>query len=92
MRVTDILNGWKSILEGRAPSLSIEITKECPLSCPGCYAYGEEHLGGNVRLREVGDYNGQDLVVRFWNWSTRYQPLQCQSWAIRTTVVSHPRD
>ena len=60
MKVTDILNGWKSILEGRAPSLSIEITKECPLSCPGCYAYGEEHLGGNVRLREVGDYDGHE--------------------------------
>ena len=75
MRVTDILNGWKSILEGREPSLSIEITKECPLSCPGCYAYGEEHLGGNVRLREVGDYNGQDLVVRFMELVDRYQPL-----------------
>ena len=30
--------------------LSIEITRECPLSCPGCYAYGDTHLGGGVTL------------------------------------------
>ena len=30
------------------PSLSIEITRECPLRCPGCYAYGDEHLGGDI--------------------------------------------
>jgi hypothetical protein len=39
------------ILTGRRPNLSIEITRECPLRCPGCYAYGEAHLGGNVTLR-----------------------------------------
>jgi MoaA/NifB/PqqE/SkfB family radical SAM enzyme len=75
MRVTDILNGWKSILEGRPPSLSIEITKECPLSCPGCYAYGDEHLGGTVRLSEVSDYKGRDLIDRFMELVDRYQPL-----------------
>ena len=31
--------------------LSIEITRECPLHCPGCYAYGDTHLGGSVTLR-----------------------------------------
>ena len=30
--------------------LSIEITRECPLTCPGCYAYGDTHLGGGVTL------------------------------------------
>lgn len=75
MKVTDILSGWKSILEGRPPSLSIEITKECPLSCPGCYAYGDEHLGGNLRLRQVSDYKGQDLIDRFMELVDRYQPL-----------------
>ena len=47
------------------PSLSIEITRECPLRCPGCYAYGDEHLGGDVTLRQVTDYKGQELVDRF---------------------------
>ena len=60
MKVTEILSGWKSILAGRAPFLSIEITKECPLSCPGCYAYGDEHLGGNVLLNQVSDYKGKN--------------------------------
>lgn len=42
--------------------LSIEITRECPLSCPGCYAYGEEHLGGEVTLRQLSDLRGDALV------------------------------
>ena len=36
-----ILAAWGRILTGYAPALSIEITKECPLRCPGCYAYGD---------------------------------------------------
>lgn len=75
MKVTDILNSWKSILEGRAPALSIEITKECPLACPGCYAYGDEHLGPNRLLNEVSDYRGQELVNRFMDLVERHQPL-----------------
>ena len=42
--------------------LSIEITRECPLRCPGCYAYGENHLGGGTTLRELSDYRGDALV------------------------------
>jgi MoaA/NifB/PqqE/SkfB family radical SAM enzyme len=57
-----ILAAWGRILTGRAPSMSIEITRECPLSCPGCYAYGDDHLGGEQTLREVRDLKGQDLV------------------------------
>ena len=34
----------------------------CPLRCPGCYAYGDDHLGGGVVLRELADYKGQELV------------------------------
>ena len=48
-----IIRSWGRILAGYTPSLSIEITRECPLRCPGCYAYGAEHLGGGVTLREV---------------------------------------
>ena len=41
-----IVQAWGRILAGYRPNLSIEITRECPLRCPGCYAYGDEHLGG----------------------------------------------
>ena len=43
---------------GLHASLSIEITRECPLRCPGCYAYGSEHLGGALTLREVQRLQG----------------------------------
>ena len=75
MKTTDILRAWKTILAGRAPSLSVEITKECPLSCPGCYAYGSEHLGGEVALRQVSDYKGKELVDRFMGLVDAHRPL-----------------
>jgi MoaA/NifB/PqqE/SkfB family radical SAM enzyme len=59
-----ILTAWGKILRGYRPSLSIEITRECPLRCPGCYAYGDDHLGGDVTLRQVTDYKGQELIDR----------------------------
>ena len=58
----ELLTAWGRILKGRPPLLSIEITKECPLRCPGCYAYGNMHLGGDVTLRELGDLRGDALV------------------------------
>lgn len=42
--------------------LSIEITRECPLSCPGCYAYGDTHLAGGKLLTELNDFRGEALV------------------------------
>ncbi len=62
MKTSEVLHAWKSILSGRAPSLSIEITKECPLRCPGCYAFEAAHLGGGVALRQLSDYKGDELV------------------------------
>jgi MoaA/NifB/PqqE/SkfB family radical SAM enzyme len=59
-----IITAWGKILRGYRPSLSIEITRECPLRCPGCYAYGDDHLGGDVTLRQVTDYKGQELIDR----------------------------
>src|SRR6188508_401848 len=59
-----LITAWGKILRGYNPSLSIEITRECPLRCPGCYAYGDEHLGGDVTLRQVTDYKGQELIDR----------------------------
>lgn len=57
-----ILTAWGRILAGYTPNLSIEITRECPLRCPGCYAYGSDHLGGDINLRQVADYKGDELV------------------------------
>jgi organic radical activating enzyme len=58
----EILSSWGRILTGHSPMLSIEITRECPLSCPGCYAYGDQHLGGGVTLSELNDKRGDELV------------------------------
>ena len=59
-----ILTAWGRILRGYRPSLSIEITRECPLRCPGCYAYGSDHLGGDITLRQVSDFKGDELIQR----------------------------
>jgi sulfatase maturation enzyme AslB (radical SAM superfamily) len=62
METGAVLRAWRLILGGYQPNLSIEITRECPLRCPGCYAYGEDHLGGGVVLRELADFKGQALI------------------------------
>ena len=55
--------------------LSIEITRECPLSCPGCYAYGDKHLGGGVTLSELNDSRGVDLVEGVLRLVRKHQPM-----------------
>jgi MoaA/NifB/PqqE/SkfB family radical SAM enzyme len=70
-----ILSAWGRILNGYSPALSIEITKECPLRCPGCYAYGDDHLGGDVTLRQVSDYKGQELIDNVIALVDRLRPL-----------------
>ena len=70
-----IFTAWGRILRGYRPALSIEITRECPLRCPGCYAYGDEHLGGGVTLRQVSDYKGDELVTRFFKLIDEHKPL-----------------
>ena len=70
-----IINAWGRILTGYTPSLSIEITRECPLHCPGCYAYGDDHLGGDLTLREVRDFKGQELVDNVLALVERHRPL-----------------
>ncbi len=57
--------------------LSIEITRECPLRCPGCYTYGDSHLGeGAPNLRSVSDFRGDDLVNGILRLIDEHQPLQ----------------
>jgi len=70
-----LLAAWGRILSGRVPMLSIEITRECPLSCPGCYAYGETHLGGEVTLRDLHDLRGDALVGGVLELVRKHEPL-----------------
>src|ERR1043165_4561056 len=62
MEKADVLRAWGRILTGYYPSLSVEITRECPLRCPGCYAYEPEHLGAVGPLRSLADRKGTELV------------------------------
>ncbi len=75
LKILEVLAAWKSILTGSAPMMSIEVTRECPLSCPGCYAYGEMHLGGSVNLRNLSDYRGDDLVDGIVRLVQQHRPL-----------------
>jgi MoaA/NifB/PqqE/SkfB family radical SAM enzyme len=70
-----IIPAWGRILTGYTPAMSIEITRECPLQCPGCYAYGNDHLGGEVTLREVRDYKGQQLIDGVIGLVEKHRPL-----------------
>jgi len=70
-----IITAWGKILRGIRPSLSIEITRECPLRCPGCYAYGDDHLGGDVNLRQGSDFKGQELIDRVLAIVDRENPI-----------------
>ena len=73
--IREIVQAWGHVLAGDRPNLSIEITRECPLRCPGCYAYGDEHLGGSVTLRGLTDYTGDELVSRFLALVDAHDPL-----------------
>jgi organic radical activating enzyme len=70
-----IFAGWGRILRGRTPLLSLEITKECPLRCPGCYAYQPDHLGSGAALRQLSDYRGDDLVTGVIALVRRLRPI-----------------
>jgi MoaA/NifB/PqqE/SkfB family radical SAM enzyme len=70
-----IFSAWGRILTGYTPALSIEITRECPLRCPGCYAYGDDHLNGDLTLRQLRDFKGQELVDGIIALVDRHKPL-----------------
>jgi MoaA/NifB/PqqE/SkfB family radical SAM enzyme len=76
MKRSDVIKAWGRILTGRYPTLSIEITRECPLRCPGCYAYEPEHLKGTGQtLRSVADYKGDELVEQVLELVGKHKPL-----------------
>jgi len=75
MNKSEVLRAWASILTGRAPVLSIEITKECPLRCPGCYAFDAAHLGSTTQLRQLSDFKGDELVAKVLALLDEHKPL-----------------
>jgi MoaA/NifB/PqqE/SkfB family radical SAM enzyme len=75
IRVSEVITAWGSILRGRKPILSIEITRECPLRCPACYAYELGHLGAAGPLRQLGDFQGEALINGFLALVRRLRPM-----------------
>jgi MoaA/NifB/PqqE/SkfB family radical SAM enzyme len=76
VKISDVLRAWACVIAGRTPSISIELTRECPLRCPGCYAYEDEHLGiPGVTLRQLSDYKGNDLVQGVLRLVDEHRPL-----------------
>ncbi len=75
MLVGDVVRCWGRILAGYRPELTIEITRECPLHCPGCYAYAPQHVGGEFTLRSVADHKGQPLIDGVLDLVSEYRPL-----------------
>lgn len=71
-----LFTAWGRVLRGYSPLLSIEITRECPLHCPGCYAYTPTHLGGGTTLRQLSDLKGDELVESTLKLVRRHRPLQ----------------
>lgn len=75
MKTREVIKAWFTILAGRVPSLSIEITKECPLRCPGCYAFDPGHLGKGPQLQDLSDFKGSQLVDRVLSLLEEQKPL-----------------
>jgi MoaA/NifB/PqqE/SkfB family radical SAM enzyme len=75
MNWKDVVRAWGKTLSGEKPSLSIEITRECPLRCTGCYAYEEGHVGNGLNLRQLQDKRGEALVNGVLEVVDRYRPL-----------------
>jgi len=75
MKHRDIIPAWGRILTGGKPLLSLEITRECPLRCPGCYAYEEGHLADAGPLRQLADFKGDELINGVLSLVRRYRPM-----------------
>ncbi len=73
--VSQVVQAWGRVLRGQRPLLSIEITRECPLRCPGCYAYEPEHLGVAGSLAQLSDFKGDALVEKALELVRRHRPV-----------------
>ena len=75
IRPRDLLLSWGKLLCGKTPLLSIEVTRECPLNCPGCYAYADGHAGIGKNIRGMTEFHGDDLVSRLLALIERHDPI-----------------
>ncbi len=77
MKISEIVSAWRKTSSKRVsvPPFPIEITRECPLTCPGCYAYEDAHLEGGVTLRSLNDRKGQELIDGVLAIVDRLKPL-----------------
>ena len=89
LRIKPVLQTWGRTLRGGVPSLSIEITKECPLRCPGCYAYEDAHLG-TTNLRSLSDFKGQELIARVLDVVDQNSELQVRQCGPRQCTTKQP--
>jgi sulfatase maturation enzyme AslB (radical SAM superfamily) len=55
--------------------MSIEITRRCPLSCPGCYAYQDYHLAEAGSLANAQEFEGEKLIKRVLSLVDLHKPL-----------------
>lgn len=75
MKKWEIFPVWIKILQGYRPFLSIEITRECPLNCPGCYAYDENHLNNGTPLKKSSELRGDNLIEGILDLVRRLRPI-----------------
>jgi organic radical activating enzyme len=73
--IKGVMYGWGKVLAGATPLLSIEITKLCPLTCPGCYAFAPDHVGDGVDLESLSDFRGPELVKKTIDLVNRHDAM-----------------
>ncbi len=74
MLAADVIRSWARILAGYRPELAVEITRQCPLRCPGCYAYSPNHSSA-AAVSELADLTGDALVRGVLEVVRVYRPL-----------------
>ncbi len=62
--------------ECKVPKRSKVVLKNYPLRCSGRYAYGDDHLGGGITLRQLRDLRGDALVEEVLELVRKHRPVQ----------------
>jgi MoaA/NifB/PqqE/SkfB family radical SAM enzyme len=75
IRAQDLIAAWGKLLRGSTPLLSVEVTRECPLNCPGCYARAELHSGNGDTVRPGRELRGDTLVSAIKELVRRHDPI-----------------
>ncbi len=75
MKKSDVFPVWGRILQGRKPFLAIEITDQCPLNCPGCYAFAPGHRGPEEEQIPLTNFKGDDLIERVLELVRYHRPM-----------------